>query len=61
MRNKPGTKHRHGEKIKDLDINESELSPSESAFCFTGTEKCLPSEASAYRILKFYDLIISPA
>ncbi|SDZ62298.1 putative transposase, partial [Jannaschia faecimaris] len=28
---------------------------------FTGTEKYFVSEASAYRILKSYDLITSPA
>ncbi|SDZ39739.1 putative transposase, partial [Jannaschia faecimaris] len=49
------------EKVKDLALKESDLSPRELAVCFTGTEKYFVSEASAYRILKSYDLITSPA
>lgn len=49
------------EKIKDLALKESELSPRELAVQFTDTEKCFVSEASVYRILKSYDLITSPA
>ncbi|MES0865061.1 helix-turn-helix domain-containing protein, partial [Ruegeria sp. SCPT10] len=49
------------EKIKGLASQESELSPQELAVRFTDTEKYFVSEASVYRILKFYDLITSPA
>ena len=49
------------EKIKDLALKESELSPRELAVRFTDTEKYFVSEASVYRILKSYDLIASPA
>ena len=49
------------EKIKDLALKESELSPREWAVRFTDTEKYFVSEASVYRILKSYDLITSPA
>ena len=49
------------EKIKDLALAESELSPRELAVRFTDTEKYFVSEASVYRILKSYDLITSPA
>jgi len=49
------------EKIKDLALKESDLSPRELAVRFTDTEKYFVSEASAYRILKSYDLITSPA
>ena len=49
------------EKIKDLALRESELSPRELAVQFTDTEKYFVSEASVYRILKSYDLITSPA
>ncbi|MHA6264809.1 IS3 family transposase [Arenibacterium sp. CAU 1754] len=49
------------EKIKDLALQESELSPRELAVQFTDTEKYFVSEASVYRILKSYDLITSPA
>lgn len=49
------------EKIKDLALTESDLSPRELAVRFTDTEKDFVSEASAYRILKSYDLITSPA
>ncbi|WP_082020202.1 IS3 family transposase, partial [Leisingera sp. ANG-S] len=49
------------EKIKDLALQESDLSPRELAVQFTDTEKYFVSEASVYRILKSYDLITSPA
>lgn len=49
------------EKIKDLALKESDLSPRELAMQFTDTEKYFVSEASVYRILKSYDLITSPA
>ena len=49
------------ERIKDLALQESELSPRELAVQFTDTEKYFVSEASVYRILKSYDLITSPA
>ena len=49
------------EKIKNLALKESELSPRELAVQFTDTEKYFVSEASVYRILKSYDLITSPA
>jgi transposase-like protein len=48
-------------KIKDLALKESDLSPRELAVRFTDTEKYFVSEASAYRILKSYDLITGPA
>ncbi len=49
------------EKIKDLALKESDLSPRELAVRFTDTERCFVSEASVSRILKSYDLITSPA
>lgn len=49
------------EKIKDLALKESDLSLRELAVRFTDTEKYFVSEALVYRILKSYDLIISPA
>ncbi len=49
------------EKIKNLALLESDLSPRELAVQFTDTEKYFVSEASVYRILKSYDLITSPA
>ena len=49
------------EKIKDLALKESDLSPRELAVRFTDTEKYFVSEASVYRILKSYDLITSLA
>jgi len=49
------------EKIRDLALKESDLSPRELAVQFTDTEKYFVSEASVYRILKSYDLITSPA
>ena len=49
------------EKVKDLALKESDLSPRELAVQFTDTERYFVSEASVYRILKSYDLITSPA
>lgn len=49
------------EKIKDLALKESDLSPRELAVQFTDMEGYFVSEASVYRILKSYDLITSPA
>ena len=49
------------EKIKNLALRESGLSPRELAVRLAGTEKYFVSEASAYRILKSRDLITSPA
>jgi len=49
------------EKIRNLALKESDLSPRELAVRFTDTEKYFVSEASVYRILKSYDLITSPA
>ena len=49
------------EQIKELALQESDLSPRELAVRFTDTEKYFVSEASVYRILKAYDLITSPA
>ncbi|WP_137703375.1 IS3 family transposase [Marimonas lutisalis] len=49
------------EKLKELALQESELSPRELAVQFTDTKKYFVSEASVYRILKSYDLITSPA
>ena len=49
------------EKIKDLALQESELSPRELAVQFTDTEKYFVSKTSVYRILKSYDLTTSPA
>ncbi|WP_093096426.1 IS3 family transposase [Shimia aestuarii] len=49
------------DKVKDLALKESDLSPRELAVQFTDTEKFFVSEASVYRILKSYDLITSPA
>ena len=47
--------------IVDLALEVPELSSRELAVHFTGTEKYFVSEASIYRLLKFLDLIISPA
>ena len=49
------------EKIKDLALKESELSPRELAVRFTDMEKYFVSESSVYRVLRSYDLITSPA
>lgn len=49
------------ERIIDLALDRSELSPRELAVMFTDTESYFVSEASVYRPLKAYDLITSPA
>jgi transposase-like protein len=49
------------EKIVDLALRETELSPRELAVHFTDTEKYFVSESSVYRALKEHDLITSPA
>ena len=49
------------EKIKNLALRESELSPRELAVRLADTEKYFASEASVHRILKSHDLITSPA
>ena len=49
------------ERIVQLALDESELSPRELAVRFTDTKKYFVSEASVYRILKAHDLITSPA
>ncbi len=49
------------DRILDLALEEPELSPRELAVRFTDTEKYFLSEASVYRLLKFHDLITSPA
>ena len=49
------------EKIKDMALRESDLSPREPAVRFTDTKRYLVSEASVYRILKSCDPITGPA
>ena len=49
------------EKIKNLALEASALSPRELAVRFTDTESYFVSEASVYRLLKGLDLIASPA
>jgi len=49
------------EKIKNLALEASALSPRELAVRFTDTESYFVSEASVYRLLKELDLIASPA
>ena len=49
------------QRIVDLALNESELSPRELAVRFTDTERYFVSESSVYRLLKEHDLITSPA
>jgi putative transposase len=49
------------EKIKNLALEEPDLSPRELAVRFTDTESYFVSEASVYRLLKALDLIASPA
>lgn len=48
------------EKMVDLALQETELSPRELAVRFTDTEKYFVSEASVNRILRAHDLITSP-
>jgi len=49
------------EKIKNLALEESALSPRELAVRFADAESYFVSEASVYRLLKALDLIASPA
>src|SRR5204862_1432409 len=49
------------ERIVNLALDESALSPRELAVRFTDTEGYFVSEASVYRLLKARDLIASPA
>ena len=49
------------EKIKDLALKETDLSPRELAVQFTDKERYFVSESTVYRVLKSYDLITSPA
>ena len=49
------------EKIIDMALEETELSPRELAVRFTDTQRYFVSEASVYRLLKAHDLITSPA
>jgi putative transposase len=49
------------ERIRQLALEESALSPRELAVRFTDTESYFVSEASVYRLLKALDLIASPA
>ena len=48
------------EKIKNLALEESALSPRELAVRFTDTESYFVSEASVYRLLKSHDLHHQP-
>jgi putative transposase len=47
--------------IKDMALDETELSPRELAVKFTEERRYFVSESSVYRVLKSYDLITSPA
>ena len=49
------------DKIVELALEETELSPRELAVTFTDKESYFVSEASVYRLLKAHDLITSPA
>jgi transposase InsO family protein len=49
------------ERIKNLALDETALSPRELAVRFTDTEGYFVSEASVYRLMKALDLIASPA
>ena len=49
------------QKIIDLALEETQLSPRELAVRFTDTRGYFVSEASVYRLLKAQDLITSPA
>jgi putative transposase len=48
-------------RIIDMALDQTELSPRELAVRFTDTESYFVSEASVYRLLKVHDLITSPA
>ncbi len=49
------------DRIVQLALDETDLSPRELAVRFTDTESYFVSEASVYRLLKAHDLITSPA
>ena len=49
------------DKIIDLALDQSELSPRELAVRFTDEHRYFVSEATVYRLLKAHDLITSPA
>ena len=49
------------QRIVELALEETELSPRELAVRFTDTQGYFVSEASVYRLLKAHDLITSPA
>ena len=49
------------QKIIELALEESDLSPREIAVTFTDRERSYISEASVYRLLKAHGLITSPA
>ena len=49
------------QRIVDLALEETELSPRELAVRFTDTQRYFVSEASVYRLLKAHNLITSPA
>ena len=49
------------DQIIELALEQSELSPRESAVRFTDENRYFVSEATVYRLLKAHDLITSPA
>ena len=49
------------EKILELALERTALSPRELAWCFTDEKGYFVSESSVYRLLKAHDLITSPA
>lgn len=49
------------QKVVQMALEHTELSPRELAVKFTDEKKYFVSEASVYRLLKFHDLITSPA
>ena len=49
------------DRVVELALDESELSPRELAVRFTDTNEYFVSESSVYRLLKAMDLITSPA
>jgi putative transposase len=49
------------DRIIDIALDQTDLSPRELAVRFTDTESYFVSEASVYRLLKAHDLIKSPA
>ncbi len=48
-------------RVVELALDETALSPRELAVCFTDTQKYFVSESSVYRLLKCHDLITSRA